>query len=55
MTIVHKCNCRHSAQDSLHGEQMRAFNSFDPANQAKKYRCTVCKSEISKGEESKKK
>ncbi len=40
---VHKCNCKHESQDSIHGKQMRVMNPTTKANGNKQvFRCTVC-------------
>lgn len=41
-TKVLPCDCKHPAQDKLHGSGKRVHNL---ANKSGKYRCTVCKSE----------
>jgi hypothetical protein len=38
MAEIKRCNCKHEAQDKLHGNGMRVMN----ATQKKDFRCTVC-------------
>lgn len=53
---IMKCKCKHEAQDELHGMGMRVHNHV-PATATKpdRYRCMVCKNEVSKIESSSKK
>jgi len=45
---IKKCNCKHVAQDQIHGENMRVANECKSAKEAtrKKFRCTVCGKEL---------
>lgn len=37
-TLIRKCSCNNSGQDSLYGSYMRLWNQ----NDKKEYTCTVC-------------
>ena len=40
--MIKKCNCKHKAQDKLHGEGNRVHNETSGRSGTKGYRCTVC-------------
>jgi hypothetical protein len=46
--VIHKCTCKHEYQDETYGKGMRVFNKMKEKGPGElRYRCTVCKHELS--------